>query len=93
METELQTYKDQLAYVNLSLEADPANQELLALKSELDELISLTRTALAPSSSKGTSTSTDKGKGKAKEANSNWQDVGPYKAGMDCMAKYKDGKL
>jgi len=96
MESELQTYRDQLAYVNLSLETDPSNQELLDLKTELNELISLTQTAIGPSAStKSTSTSTtgEKGKGKAKEVNSNWQDVGPYKAGMDCMAKYKDGKL
>jgi hypothetical protein len=94
MESELQTYKDQLAYVNLSLETDAGNQELLDLKTELVELITLTQSALGPAKSTFTSTSTgDKGKGKAKEGNSNWQDVGPYKAGMDCMAKYKDGKL
>lgn len=101
MQSELQTAKDQLALVNLSLEADPSNADFLKLKTELLELIDLTQTAIekskpagasgsGASAAKSTSTS-DKGKGKAKE--SNWQDVGPYKAGMDCMAKYKDGKL
>lgn len=103
MQAELQTAKDQLALVNLSLEADPTNADFLKLKTELLELIELTQAAIdqtAAASSSSTSTAKassaptsqlDKGKGKAKE--SNWQDVGPYKAGMDCMAKYKDGKL
>ncbi|WVR08733.1 hypothetical protein IAU60_005791 [Kwoniella sp. DSM 27419] len=102
METELQTYKDQLAYVNLSLESDPSNDDLIKLKTELNELIDLTQQAMgisAASSSTATKDRDAKAKGKAKEAvtgsagaPANWQDNGPYKAGMDCMAKYKDGK-
>ena len=88
---ELQTYRDQLAYVNLSLEADPHNDDLLKLKTELVELIDLTTQSAAQSSSSGRPDSAAKTKGKAKEG-SNWQDQGEYKAGMDCMAKYKDGK-
>ncbi|WVQ70802.1 hypothetical protein IAR50_000324 [Cryptococcus sp. DSM 104548] len=96
MDAELQTYKDQLAYVNLSLESDPTNDDLLKLKTELVELIDLTQQAMGHStggvkggdpSTKGKSAS----KGKEKEV-TNWQDQGQYKAGMDCMAKYKDGK-
>ncbi|OCF45527.1 hypothetical protein I317_00429 [Kwoniella heveanensis CBS 569] len=114
MEAELQTFKDQLAYVSLSLESDPTNDDLLKLKAELIELIDLTQQAMGhPAASASASTSTaggakadgkDKGKGKAVSAAStptpapssgasaNWQDNGQYKAGMDCMAKYKDGK-
>ncbi|WRT70829.1 uncharacterized protein IL334_007828 [Kwoniella shivajii] len=103
MEAELSTYKDQLAYVNLQLETDPNNEGLTTLKTELVELIDLTQQAMGMSnpttsssnnvqtsgskpSSTSTSTattSTAKGKGK---------DDSQYKAGMDCMAKYKDGK-
>ena len=101
MSDEHQVAKDQLAYVNLSLEADPTNSDLLKLKTELLELIELTQAAqggaAASSGSgvngKGGAGDTGKGKGKAKDVNSNWQDAGPYRAGMDCMAKYKDGKL
>lgn len=88
MEAELQTYRDQLAYVNLSLEADPKNDDLLKLKTELLEVIELTQASM-PSTS-AAKAEVGKGKGKSKEGN--WQDQGTYKAGMDCMAKYKDGK-
>lgn len=101
-DAELQTYKDQLAFVNLSLEADPENDDLLSLKTELLEIIELTEAALGPSTSSaksgvavGADASKAKGKGKetAPAAAGNWQDQGTYKAGMDCMAKYKDGKM
>ena len=101
-DAELQTFRDQLAFVNLSLEADPDNADLLSLKTELLEIIELTQAAnpsAAPASGSGGAAPTSKGKGKEKESapsggasNSNWQDQGQYKAGMDCMAKYKDGK-
>ena len=91
MEAELQTARDQLALVNLSLEADPSNGDFLKLKAELLELIDLTQAAIDQTSS-STKAPGDSGKGKGKATGSNWQDVGPYKAGMDCMAKYKDGK-
>lgn len=96
MEAELQTYLDQIAYVNLQLEGDPNNEELLTLKTELNEIVDLTREAIAQTTGASTSAgsskpvSDTKGKGKSKDAN--WQDNGQYKAGMDCMAKYKDGK-
>lgn len=93
METELQTYLDQLAYVNLQLETEPENEELQTLKTELNEIIDLTRAAIGQTSSASSSSkpvADNKGKGKSKDAN--WQDNGQYKAGMDCMAKYKDGK-
>lgn len=96
MEAELQTYKDQLAFVNLSLESEPSNDDYQKLKAELVELIELTEMAIAQtaasSAKPAAETSKAKGKGKETSANSNWQDNGVYKAGMDCMAKYKDGK-
>lgn len=100
-ESELQTYRDQLAFVNLSLDADPENSDLLSLKQELLEIIDLTQAALGPSASSAVKPVSGSGgagasKGKGKEtagANANWQDQGTYKAGMDCMAKYKDGKM
>ncbi|WVQ63590.1 uncharacterized protein L199_001743 [Kwoniella botswanensis] len=93
MEAELSTYKDQLAYVNLQLESDPNNEGLKTLKTELVELIDLTQQAMGqPAAGSTTSTSAgttknDKPKGKGKE-----DAASQYKAGMDCMAKYKDGK-
>ncbi|KAK8850654.1 hypothetical protein IAR55_004573 [Kwoniella newhampshirensis] len=92
MDAELQTYRDQLAYVNLSLESDPSNDDLLKLKTELVELIDLTQAAIGHTAgSTATKSEASKAKGKAKET-PNWQEQGQYKAGMDCMAKYKDGK-
>jgi survival-of-motor-neuron-related-splicing factor 30 len=86
-DAELQTFRDQLAFVNLSLEADPENADLLSLKTELLEIIELTQAANpAPSAPPS------KGKEKAAASTTNWQDQGQYKAGADCMAKYKDGK-
>ncbi|WWC65289.1 uncharacterized protein I303_107906 [Kwoniella dejecticola CBS 10117] len=92
MEAELSTYKDQLAYVNLQLESDPNNEGLTTLKTELVELIDLTQQAMGhPAASSSSSAPATKDapkvdKGKAKDKGDQ------YKAGMDCMAKYKDGK-
>ncbi|KAL7424362.1 hypothetical protein Q5752_000044 [Cryptotrichosporon argae] len=106
MEAELQTYRDQLAYVNLQLETDGTNADLVSLKDELVELISLTEAALGPTAggSKGKGKARDDGRdaaeAKGKEDKSRegegagaWQETGEYRAGMDCMAKYKDGKF
>jgi survival-of-motor-neuron-related-splicing factor 30 len=90
---ELAKFKDQLAYVNVSLEADPENDDLLKLKSELVELIELTEQTLpAPTA--------DKGKAKAKlppntaaPGEKAGQAQGVFRPGEDCMARYKDGKL
>ncbi|WBW75347.1 splicing factor Spf30 [Schizosaccharomyces osmophilus] len=43
MEDEYKQYQSQLALVKISLEKDPANQELLALQNDLDELVHLTQ--------------------------------------------------
>lgn len=94
MEAELQTYLDQLAYVNLQLESDSGNEELQTLKTELNEIIDLTKEAIGQTSGGASSSSKPVAdtKGKARVQDANWQDNGQYKAGMDCMSKYKDGK-
>ncbi|EPX72098.1 splicing factor Spf30 [Schizosaccharomyces octosporus yFS286] len=43
MEDEYKQYQSQLALVKISLEKDPANQELSALRNDLEELVQLTR--------------------------------------------------
>lgn len=100
---ELQTFKDQLALVNLQLESDPENADLLQLKDEFKELIELTEAAAAAEAAKAAKSKEKKHRGDREQqrdaapkeeikANTNWQDQGEYRAGMDCMAKYKDGK-
>lgn len=46
---ELETYQVQLSQVELALQADPDNEELTSLRSELKELIQLTEASLAQS--------------------------------------------
>lgn len=95
---ELQTFKDQLALVNLQLESDPENADLLQLKDEFKELIELTEAAQAAEAAKAAKSKEKKQRDathvpkEESKANTNWQDQGEYRAGMDCMAKYKDGK-
>ena len=45
--SDLETYQVQLSQVELALSADPENNELVSLRSELKELIDLTQAALA----------------------------------------------
>ncbi|KZZ89617.1 Tudor domain protein [Ascosphaera apis ARSEF 7405] len=47
LEAEVKEYKLQLETVQSSLQADPSNQELLSLQSELEEFISLTEQSIA----------------------------------------------
>ncbi|KAG0030633.1 hypothetical protein BGZ82_007341 [Podila clonocystis] len=46
MEAEILNYKEQVAALDSALQADPANEELLTIKTELLELITLTETLL-----------------------------------------------
>ncbi|KAF9332142.1 hypothetical protein BG006_004986 [Podila minutissima] len=46
MEAEILDYKEQVAALDSALQADPANEELLTIKTELLELITLTETLL-----------------------------------------------
>lgn len=86
MEAELEAYEYQLQQVTISLDADPDNQELSTLKTELEEIIELTRQALGKTTSGignavAGSSETKKGKGKEKAG---------FKAGEEVSARYKD---
>jgi survival of motor neuron-related-splicing factor 30 len=81
---DLETYQVQLTQVELALAADPDNAELASLRSELQELISLTKTVIsqseaAASSSKSIDTSR---KTTVTQQSINWS------AGDECLAKY-----
>ena len=52
---ELETYQVQLSQVELALAADPDNEELSSLVSELKELIDLTQQTIAQASAKAES--------------------------------------
>ncbi|GAA6028653.1 hypothetical protein JCM8097_007330 [Rhodosporidiobolus ruineniae] len=51
---ELETYEYQLSQIKVSLQSDPNNQELLNLKTELEDLITLTKQYLGASTSTST---------------------------------------
>ncbi|KAE8539920.1 hypothetical protein D1P53_003858 [Cryptococcus gattii VGV] len=97
MEAELQTYRDQLAYVNLSLESDPSNDDLLKLKAELNELIDLTQQAMGHTgAAKGVDAGKEKAKTKGKEKEkeiTNWQDQGPYPARINAVVGSQESPL
>ncbi|KAG1870029.1 hypothetical protein F4604DRAFT_1881357 [Suillus subluteus] len=78
--TELETYQVQLSQVELALQTDPENGELLSLRSELQELISLTQQSLAQAASSSRADSV------RKTANSTPSHT--WTAGSDCLAKY-----
>ncbi len=70
MQAEIEAYEYQLSQVTLALDADPSNSELVSLKSELEELISLTKMAsgsVAPDPATPAPVSSAKEKGKGKE--------------------------
>ncbi len=82
---DLETYQVQLSQVEIALTADPDNAELASLRSELQELISLTKTVISQSEATAASSSkpTDSSRKIAVAQNSvNWS------AGDECLAKY-----
>ncbi|KAH9064213.1 hypothetical protein EDB87DRAFT_1673131 [Lactarius vividus] len=82
---EIETYQVQLTQVELALSADPDNAELASLRSELQELINLTKT-VNESAAASSSKSTDSSRKTAATQNAvNWS------AGDECLAKYSDG--
>ncbi|KAH8988861.1 hypothetical protein EDB92DRAFT_1947770 [Lactarius akahatsu] len=85
---EIETYQVQLTQVELALSADPDNAELASLRSELQELINLTKTVISQNESAAASSSksTDSSRKTATTQNAvNWS------AGDECLAKYSDG--
>ncbi|KAG8935265.1 hypothetical protein FRC03_002151 [Tulasnella sp. 419] len=82
---ELETYQVQLAQVELALDSDPDNKELTSLRSELQELISLTQQAIDQLAA--TSTAGGSSKLKAAAADAAAKAV-KFDAGDECLAKY-----
>ncbi|TFL06507.1 hypothetical protein BDV98DRAFT_559533 [Pterulicium gracile] len=84
---DLETYQVQLSQVETALAADPKNAELSSLRSELKELIELTKAALsqaeAAAASKAESSSSSR-----KAASSVAQQAHAWSAGDECLAKY-----
>nr|GAT54921.1 predicted protein [Mycena chlorophos] len=80
---DLETYKVQLAQVELAISSDPDNAELQALRTELDELIELTKSAVVAQAAAATSAKAESSR-KANPANK----AHTWAAGDECLAKY-----
>jgi survival of motor neuron-related-splicing factor 30 len=86
---ELETYQVQLSQVELALRAEPTSTELLTLRDELKELISMTEAALAQMEVPASSSSIPPSSNKEREKKKNGvAAAGEFKAGDECMAKY-----
>ncbi|CAK5280552.1 unnamed protein product [Mycena citricolor] len=81
--TDLETYQVQLSQVELAMAADPDNAELSSLRSELKELIELTKAALAQAEA---AASSHKAESSRKQALST--PTHTWSAGDECLAKY-----
>lgn len=93
MDSDLETYKEQLAQVESALSSDPSNSELSTLKAELENLISLTQSLASSSSSvpsaEDVAPPPPPAKAKAKaEAQSQ-----PFASGQEVLARYSDGRM
>lgn len=96
MDSELETYQAQLSQVDTALSSDPTNAELLTLKGELENLISLTK-SLAAASTSSSSASTDHAAPtqptqKKPIARRETESVG-YITGQEVLARYSDGRM
>lgn len=80
--TDLETYQVQLSQVDAALQADPDNEELAALRGELQELINLTQTALAQAEEASTP------KAESSRKTYSFTPTATWSAGDECMAKY-----
>ncbi|KAF5377586.1 hypothetical protein D9615_005336 [Tricholomella constricta] len=79
---DLETYQVQLSQVETALSLDPGNQELASLRSELQELIQLTQTALAQVEAASSSKTDASRKTATSTPTQSWS------AGDECLAKY-----
>lgn len=87
---DLETYQAQLDQVELALQSDPENTELASLKSELLELIELTKAAIAQHEAAASSSKAEASRKAAQAAASHTK---AFVAGDDCLAKYSsDGQ-
>lgn len=86
---DLETYQVQLSQVELALAADPGSTELSSLKSELQELIELTKAAITQQEAAAAASSSSKNKA----ATAQQVSTKTFTAGDDCLAKYSgDGQ-
>lgn len=86
--SDLETYQAQLSQVEQTLVAVPDNEDLLSLKSELEELIELTKAAIAQQENAASSSKAD-----ARKAAQTASSGKNFVAGDDCLAKYSgDGQ-
>ncbi|KAI0094731.1 hypothetical protein BDY19DRAFT_982131 [Irpex rosettiformis] len=91
---DLETYQVQLSQVDLALLADPDNAKLAELKAELQELIDLTKAALAQQEAAAAASSSSKSKSSSGAGiGAAQQPSKTFVAGDDCLAKYSgDGQ-
>ncbi|KAJ7631014.1 hypothetical protein FB45DRAFT_554516 [Roridomyces roridus] len=83
---DLETYQVQLSQVDLAISSDPDNAaELVSLRSELLELIELTKTALAAQKEVAVASSS---KAESSRKNANSTPTHTWSAGDECLAKY-----
>lgn len=79
---DLETYQVQMSQVEIALSTDPANAELLSLRSELQELIELTEAAIAQAEAASSSKAESSRKTASSVPSKTWS------AGDECLAKY-----
>ncbi|XP_045580991.1 survival of motor neuron-related-splicing factor 30 isoform X2 [Procambarus clarkii] len=82
----LQTYTVQLEQVEAALTSDPTNAELLKLKSDLQEVINLTKNLIDTQANSATSTSNLS----SKESSSEPAPIRAWKVGDECMAIWSE---
>ncbi|GJE87579.1 TUDOR domain-containing protein [Phanerochaete sordida] len=88
---DLETYQVQLDQVELALQTDPSNTELSSLKAELEELIELTKAAIAQQEAAASSSKVEASRKAAAAATASQGNA--FVAGDDCLAKYSgDGQ-
>ncbi|KAJ7925854.1 hypothetical protein B0H13DRAFT_1102923 [Mycena leptocephala] len=80
---DLETYQVQLSQVDLAISSDPDNAELVSLRSELKELIELTKSALAAQVEVASSS-----KAESSRKNTSSAPTHTLSAGDECLAKY-----
>ena len=89
--SDLETYQVQLSQVELALSSDPDNAELSSLKSELQELIDLTKAAIAQQEAVASSSKAEASRKAASAASA--AQTKTFVAGDECLAKYSgDGQ-
>ncbi|KAK7064167.1 hypothetical protein R3P38DRAFT_28377 [Favolaschia claudopus] len=87
---DLETYQVQLSQVDLAISADPDNAELVSLRSELKELIELTKSAIAAQAEAASSSKSESSSSRKKDSST---PTHTWSAGDECLAKYSgDGQ-